>query len=566
MFYIKSKKQAGLRASMLFVLSSVLWVVASVSAAGSNVSMSGASIQASGPSSQNVTKVVLRVLGPDGKTVSLESNGSAVVFDASTAANGSYNYHTWSIGVGNDGNRQEVSNEKGRFTVVNGRIIPKKKSSRELGLESFTTPAESTPLFARIIQHSIDFLIPSAHAVDLIAESTIPNLEFNDTSVEGTDLDGREWLVEGRDQDFTIFDDSNDSGAANFTQVFTIEALGEYSGHPAITTDNTVNSIVIEDTGNIGFADGSMYLSKASGDLGLGTTTPDTGIHVLASGKSQLIKLENTAESTWTMGQFDNPLTPTNFDGDFQIGITTNGNGGPTGSMLAIRDQTGYVGINTNAPTSKLTVSGATDARVAIINSDVSSVVSRVLVNLVNNGAPVVQMNDSSSGDQWNFRTGSGGRFVIDSPGGVGTQMQVFQSGNVNIKGVLTEGSSRTYKDDIAKVDEFDVLAKLKQLDVSEWSYTSELGDDGAQRVRHVGPMAEDFHALFGLGATEKGIASLDSAGVALAAIKGLSTMIDQKSEMIKGLEQQNQDLAMRLEQLEKIVLSANPAQTYASN
>jgi hypothetical protein len=41
-----------------------------------------------------------------------------------------------------------------------------------------------------------------------------------------------------------------------------------------------------------------MYLSKVGGKLGLGTTTPNTGIHVKGSGKSQLVKLENTAKST----------------------------------------------------------------------------------------------------------------------------------------------------------------------------------------------------------------------------------------------------------------------------
>ncbi len=39
--------------------------------------------------------------------------------------------------------------------------------------------------------------------------------------------------------------------------------------------------------------------------------------------------------------------------------------------------------------------------------------------------------------------------------------------------------------------------------------------------VRHVGPMAQDFHAAFGLGDSDKSIGMQDIEGVALAAIQG---------------------------------------------
>ena len=48
------------------------------------------------------------------------------------------------------------------------------------------------------------------------------------------------------------------------------------------------------------------------------------------------------------------------------------------------------------------------------------------------------------------------------------------------------------------------------------WSYKSE------RSVRHVGPMAQDFYAAFGVGEDDKHITSLDEDGVALAAIKAL--------------------------------------------
>ena len=41
--------------------------------------------------------------------------------------------------------------------------------------------------------------------------------------------------------------------------------------------------------------------------------------------------------------------------------------------------------------------------------------------------------------------------------------------------------------------------------------------------------MGQDFHAAFGLGATDKGIATVDADGVALAAIQGLNARLEAK-------------------------------------
>jgi hypothetical protein len=53
-------------------------------------------------------------------------------------------------------------------------------------------------------------------------------------------------------------------------------------------------------------------------------------------------------------------------------------------------------------------------------------------------------------------------------------------------------------------------------LPTSSWQYKSERG------VRHIGPMAQDFYAAFGVGTDDRHITSIDEEGVALAAIKAL--------------------------------------------
>ena len=80
-----------------------------------------------------------------------------------------------------------------------------------------------------------------------------------------------------------------------------------------------------------------------------------------------------------------------------------------------------------------------------------------------------------------------------------------------------------------------------------------------------MGPMAQDFYAAFGLGNGERHIASLDTGGVALAAIQGLHEIVKereceiedlrtQKDAQISALEMHNRELAARLAALERIV------------
>jgi len=73
--------------------------------------------------------------------------------------------------------------------------------------------------------------------------------------------------------------------------------------------------------------------------------------------------------------------------------------------------------------------------------------------------------------------------------------------------------------------------------------------------VQHIGPMAQDFHAVFGLDGTEdKRISLTDEGGVALAAIQGLNQKLDEKDSEIKTLKLQNDILAQRLNELESTV------------
>jgi len=96
------------------------------------------------------------------------------------------------------------------------------------------------------------------------------------------------------------------------------------------------------------------------------------------------------------------------------------------------------------------------------------------------------------------------------------------------------------------------VLEKVAAFPISTWY----LKDDAA-KVRHMGPMAQDLYAAFGLGDSDKAINSVDADGVALAAIQGLNQKVKtQEAEIvalkdrIASLESQQADMAALKTQL----------------
>jgi hypothetical protein len=102
--------------------------------------------------------------------------------------------------------------------------------------------------------------------------------------------------------------------------------------------------------------------------------------------------------------------------------------------------------------------------------------------------------------------------------------------GNASLSngGAWTNASSRTFKEGFAAIDPADVLERVLALGISRWSYI------GSGEGEHVGPMAEDFHAAFGLGHSEKQIATVDADGVALAAIQGLNAKLEAENAALR--------------------------------
>ena len=81
-------------------------------------------------------------------------------------------------------------------------------------------------------------------------------------------------------------------------------------------------------------------------------------------------------------------------------------------------------------------------------------------------------------------------------------------------------------------------------------------------KIRHIGPMAQDFYATFDVGKNETTITTIDADGVALAGIKALNEKLEKENEELRKqdetLKEENHklkealiDLLKRVETLE---------------
>lgn len=209
-----------------------------------------------------------------------------------------------------------------------------------------------------------------------------------------------------------------------------------------------------------------------------------------------------------------------------------------------------------------LTVPLAAQDVLTVVNERVGIGTENPLVALhISQAGPSKSLyEDRDLGITWSFsqqnqgfvisKLGSGGNeFNITTVGGVNMAKNTFQlapNGNLTLAGTLTENSSRAAKRAFEAVNSRAVLAKVAELPLFEWNYRHD-----PESIRHFGPVAEDFHRAFGLGRGPSGLSTLDTSGVALAAIQGLNELVVERDEEIRELRNQIADLAIRLETIE---------------
>ncbi len=166
---------------------------------------------------------------------------------------------------------------------------------------------------------------------------------------------------------------------------------------------------------------------------------------------------------------------------------------------------------------------------------------------------------EANNGRRWLFGlTSINDEFIINGLTKPGAEFRVDANGNVTIPGgAMYNGSDRNRKSRIVPLDGRETLERLAELPISTWVYSHN------ETERHLGPMAQDFHAAFGLGKDNVTIAPLDASGVAMAAIQGLHEMVrevvQEKDEALEALRRENAELAARVAALEGGAREASP-------
>lgn len=140
-------------------------------------------------------------------------------------------------------------------------------------------------------------------------------------------------------------------------------------------------------------------------------------------------------------------------------------------------------------------------------------------------------------------------RFLVRATGGVRFVTAIDGTGNPTTGVQLAAGtgswasfSDRNAKTDFASIDPLGVLERVLALPISRWRYRTQ---DAS--VRHIGPMAQDFRAAFGLGTDERHITTVDADGVALAAIQGLNAKLEAEVETLAASNARLADANARL-------------------
>ena len=256
-----------------------------------------------------------------------------------------------------------------------------------------------------------------------------------------------------------------------------------------------------------GSAPNDALFVASNGKVGLRTSTPALDLHVLTT-DTPAIRLDQSnaggfTAQTWDIGANEANFFVRDLTGGSRLAFRIRP-GAPTSSVDIAAS--GAVGIGTGSPAARLDVS---------YTMPLGTPVAALQVTNLDPGIDPAQR----------------ARFVVDS------------SGNVLARGTISQLSMRASKENFESADGSELLARLERMPISRWNYIGEPAGE-----RHLGPVAEDFHAAFGLGASDRYIAPADEAGVALASVKALQEKLKQRDQEIDALERRLRALEARLD------------------
>lgn len=295
------------------------------------------------------------------------------------------------------------------------------------------------------------------------------------------------------------------SGASSSATVRTVGVLGRAAG--GLSGTIPVGSIVPSSVGvNANFTMGVMGNASGANVGILGTVGSQTAVGVWGHNDS-------TGSANWNVGV----IGTTNGTNNSATGVFGQGNRGVSG-----RSGVASAGSNTTGRIASGGVYGETT------NADGAAgyFVGRVVID-----------NSSSASSPTNAKDCL---IIWSTVGNVSGTASGFNS-----NGTLFQASDRNIKENFKTVDTRAVLEKVAAMPITTWNYK---GDE--RHVPYMGPVAQDFHAAFGLGDKDTIIHGINVDGVTLAAVQGLNSKLESE---LKGRDEKIATLEARLVELEKL-------------
>lgn len=533
------KKALLIAVALLVILSSMLVNSSAIAQGSSPDNIVTVNIEASSitwtPIVQEIKGMTLTVAGP-GSYYSQKPYSANAQPRLSTAnlADGAYTYeivlwpNTSPDAAANpalrglDSQSQRTMKQSGTFTVLNGAFVTAATEPVQTTPKKVTTanvaPLDVVQADDLIVQGSLcvglDCVNNESFGFDTIRLKENNNrIGFDDTSVGAFPAN-----------DWTIVANDSASGGANFLG---FEDVTGAKFPFRVTAGAPTDSLFVSSTGNIG----------------VGTSTPILDVHV-ATGDTPAFRLEQNASSGFTAQTWDIAGNEANF---FVRDLTGGSRlpfrirpGAPTSSIDIAAN--GNVGIGTASPTDfDLQVQNtAAAATIGLVDTTGSTVFL---------GAGGVQ---GVLGTKNNFPM----NFFVNNV----QKMSLATSGALTVSGpvnatVFNPTSDKNAKENFAPIDQKTILERLATIQISTWNFI-----ENDNKTKHMGPMAQDFHAAFGLGMDDKHISTVDADGVAFAAIQELNKNNLVLAAENTALRSKVDDLSARVSALESGSTSSGQA------
>jgi hypothetical protein len=516
----------------------------------------------------DVSSVVIRIAGPDDFFDEVRSStGSVYWSNIGWLPDGLYRYDAYvtvddaSDGEDKEDDRAQMYRESGRFNIEGGQLFD---SAAMDGSEKSGLWQDVTRRLARLVGSVLNALVTDAHAADLNIVDDTPTLFWQDNTTAET----FDWHIAGW----------GDSGGG----FFRLFEDGSILVLDIQSSANNINSLIVDDNGDISFANETVFIDRSLDRVGVGTTSPSTELHILSS--TPAIRLDDGGTGIWEITENSNDLR---FN-DIASSIY---------NVLVLDGNTQNVGIGTSTPQAKLDILG-TDSnnsfRLQVMGHTGGTSHAQIATNQANSRltimassyddyAPRLAMvgpQDAGASKGWAvFDFGSnnvalpGAQFHFRHAGGDGSfisMMQIFgrnavtfPTGNVGIAttnpvhriqvttgGAWCDGtnwvdvSTREAKDNILELKTEEALETLKNMKPVKFNYKQD-----SDKEINLGFIAEDVPDLVATKG-RKGMVSMEVVAV-------LTKVVQQQQELIlsqqKAFDEQKEVITQLTERIDNL-------------